>query len=516
MSVLAVNSFGQSEDVNIKKELKAAQKAYNKNDHEQAIRSLEKIYQINPDDPDCLELLVDVYYDLDNYAQTKRYCTEFLIALNNKKTELQNINSSKSSANIDVVEALIIITESRLKWANNHLGIEETPPAQNEQGNIIDGNNDQTQVQGLKTEAESESMQSQSDVSENDMGKEGSEFVAFTSGDPAAQKQQLTQAVSNEFYNKLAAINNLDTINNTIDDCNGLIRNIEGYNSQLLLFYAPNTKQPAEHFAEMAVSIFKNALAEINKGKSYWFTEEKLNPAYADSIFPNQYYAVDYSWHLSGFRILKTAMLKLDNKSFLLLNIVFKTEGILMEDLITAQEEYMADSQSGNAPEVIIDDYAKEGEGSKEQPVGSEKGNIVVPVITDRDELKSEDRMYSIIENGMYSIYKANNVQWKLLEDNPSSYTVYQLFQKEEAWSLPGIGQLKILIEGILSHNSKGDNILLKLNWPHDEVVFISDEFEYDNRNNRIHQAILLDSDSYEIIGVQDGDEVYILVNSSK
>ena len=141
--------------------------------------------------------------------------------------------------------------------------------------------------------------------------------------------------------------------------------------------------------------------------------------------------------------------------------------------------------------------------------------------VSERELVKEKDKTVatkeSLLPIGEYSISEKDssfvlidpdNRRWKSLEDNPSSYTSYLMFQKEEGWKLPTYQALKDIINYLKTNSPEAQ----KLDWLKDGVVYLSSDIELDKRHNERHKAIRYSKSSCSDISVESGDEVYLIV----
>jgi tetratricopeptide (TPR) repeat protein len=98
--------------------------------------------------------------------------------------------------------------------------------------------------------------------------------------------------------------------------------------------------------------------------------------------------------------------------------------------------------------------------------------------------------------------------KWKMLEDNPTSYSSYILFQSVEGWRLPTYKEL----EGILKNELKTVGNLSKMIGGNEKIDFISSEYSLGNRNNNIYKGFQITATNISAIELESGDEVYILL----
>jgi len=115
-----------------------------------------------------------------------------------------------------------------------------------------------------------------------------------------------------------------------------------------------------------------------------------------------------------------------------------------------------------------------------------------------------------IIIDGLPVLTDQYGKRWKVLEDNPSSYTSYMMFQEEEGWRLPTYNELKSIILYVTSSKNKRE----QLGWADNGVIYLSGDSHYDNRNNELFKGIKLTGSSYQNQNVQGGAEVYLIVIS--
>lgn len=102
--------------------------------------------------------------------------------------------------------------------------------------------------------------------------------------------------------------------------------------------------------------------------------------------------------------------------------------------------------------------------------------------------------------------------KWKMLEDNPTSYSSYILFQSVEGWRLPTYKEL----EGILNDELKTAGNLSKMIGGNEKIDLISSEYSLGNRNNNIYKGFQVTATNISAIELESGDEVYILLLPNK
>jgi hypothetical protein len=102
--------------------------------------------------------------------------------------------------------------------------------------------------------------------------------------------------------------------------------------------------------------------------------------------------------------------------------------------------------------------------------------------------------------------------KWKMLEDNPTSYSSYILFQSVEGWRLPTYKEL----EGILNDELKTAGNLSKMIGVNEKIDLISSEYSLGNRNNNIYKGYQITTTNISAIELESGDEVYILLLPNK
>lgn len=110
--------------------------------------------------------------------------------------------------------------------------------------------------------------------------------------------------------------------------------------------------------------------------------------------------------------------------------------------------------------------------------------------------------------SGTNMVIDQRHNKWKILEDNPSSYTSYVMYQEENGWRLPTYTELSSLFTNLLIDST----IINKLDWPVNNVIYISSDSHYDNRNNKLYRGIELNNTFYQETNVHSGDEVYLIV----
>jgi len=161
--------------------------------------------------------------------------------------------------------------------------------------------------------------------------------------------------------------------------------------------------------------------------------------------------------------------------------------------------------------ESVINSVALEGEYDdvQESDISVESDNNGSNTITKSSS--ASNSMYSISKKENILIIKdKSNKKWKMLEDNPSSYISYTMYEKEEGWRLPTFQELR----NIMQYLANNPAFLQKAEWSNQNAIYISQEIRFDNRNNRLLKGILLTGNTITTKEVQDGDEVYIIVIS--
>lgn len=320
----------------------------------------------------------------------------------------------------------------------------------------------------------------------------------FSNEDLRHFAEQRIHLLSDQIKKNQIIIDNLiETISDTLELCQDRFYRKKGdyeskfseyktYINYLVLEKEVDSKSPKEQYSIMADEIIDlakdnlgNLPTKLNRVNTY--TDTTTKPMQIKFVMDT----VSLKPNINQYKILSLSKIKFDNSvdTYFALDIGFEInfsfhENISYNETIsydTVQPYGSKQNESGN------------NEKSDYNVVGSFKVLSIdsVPILQD-----------------------PNNKKWKLLEDNPSSYTSYVLYEKEEGWRLPTYKELRPIISYLALNKNKLD----QLGWANNGAIYLSSDFHYDNRNNKLFRGLKLTGSILQEQNVQEGDEVYLIV----
>lgn len=148
-------------------------------------------------------------------------------------------------------------------------------------------------------------------------------------------------------------------------------------------------------------------------------------------------------------------------------------------------------------PRVTTNDSYSEKTAPKTEPKREASINEVVVLneVSEQENVEIEPPVESL-------------VNWRLLEDNPTSYSVYVLFQTEPLWRLPTFDEL----EALLNEELKTSGNLLNILRGNKKIHLISSDYSLGNRNNNLYRGFLITHNEFSIADMEAGDEVHVIL----